>query len=88
MALTTTDISKLFTAYMPGYTCEATVSQDGSLTLQFTNVANLEVTTLAGFTAAELSSAPHIKRISKLIFEELVVAMAIRATPGLSGTKH
>lgn len=85
MALTAEDIARLLTTYIPGYTCQAERNENGTYTLQFTNVANLEVITLPGFLPDELSSAPKIKRLSKVLFEEFVVAMAMRAQQPSSG---
>lgn len=88
MALTAADISKLFTTYIPGYSCVASKEPDASFTLQFTNLANLEVITLPGFSVHELATAPLIKRLSKVLFEEFVVVLANRPYISQGTTKH
>ncbi|UXY50504.1 hypothetical protein [Pseudomonas tohonis] len=78
MTLGMADIGKLFTLYMPAYMCEATRLDSGTLSLQFTGRANLDVITLHGMTLAELSSPLAIRQLSKVLNEEFAIAIANR----------
>ncbi|WP_236247427.1 hypothetical protein [Pseudomonas tohonis] len=76
MTLTTSDIGKLFGIYMPAYSCEASRMADGSVTLQFCSKANRDMVTIPGLPAAQLDSAPAIKKLSKSLSEEFAVTIA------------
>ncbi|WP_271105094.1 hypothetical protein [Pseudomonas tohonis] len=80
MNLTTGDISRLFGIYMPAYICEASRMGDGSIALQFINKANRDVVTLPCVSAAQVSSAFAIKKLSKTLNEEFAVAIARRGS--------
>ncbi|WP_437880457.1 hypothetical protein [Pseudomonas sp. LRF_L74] len=76
--LSPTDIGQLFTDTMPAYECEATRMADGSIALQFTNLANHELITLRGISVHELGSVSAIAQLGKSLSEEFAVAIAQR----------
>lgn len=76
--LTISDISRLFSYYMPEYRCEASRTPHGSISLQFYSLIGDDVITVPDVEVEHLRNAAAIKAMSVTLIEEFAVAIASR----------